>query len=287
MSWFLTFYFKLQSCLFITNIGFTGSINFFLLLYTRYYIRNPDQQGLVFSRNQRQESMASKGKNTKSCGIYCTAWFNHGKNPSASATKDKYEYAVQVNAEPIGRKQKPYLDLQNRYRVIKQGKSVHVVKFNKHNNRGTVYGYVVFPLSPKAPVKVGRRGPIAFVHDQSIIMVEETTKPARVYISVNSPQLNFQKKEGSPSWCNGGTMSPTRFTEVDETLLYCSKSTGHDINIDLRNNKKWSTLRSLKVGGSDKTNRASDYLQPGGAPTQNPLKFINLRNGADTEVSYQ
>jgi hypothetical protein len=256
-------------------------------LYNRYYIRNPDQQGLVFWRNQRQESVKSKGLFTKSCGIYCTAWFNHGKNPAASTSKNKYEYAIQVDAEPVGRPQKPYLDLQNRYRVIKQDKAVHVVKFNKHNDRGTVYGYVVFPLSPKAPVNVGSKGPIAFVHNQSVIMVEETTQPARLYISVNSPQLNFQKKEGSPSWCNGGTTSPTRFSEVDETLLFCSKSTGHDIHINLRNNEKWSKLRSLKVGGSDKTRRASDYLQPGGAPTQNPLKFINLRNGADTEVSYQ
>ena len=255
-----------------------------LILPFRYYIPNPEDQGLVFSRKQSQTSVKSKKKNKQSNGVYCTAWFNHGQNPTAA--KRKYEYAVQVDAEPVGRSPKPLLQPANRYKVIKQGKNAHVVKFQDHNGRGTVHGYVVFPISPSTPVKVGRRGPIASVYNQSVIMVEETTSPKKLYIAVNSPQLNLTKKDGSPEWCNEGNVSPTQFSQVDETLLFCSKSIGHTVHVNLHNNNEWSGLESLEVGGKDKTNSVSDYVFPAGAPTQNPLKFFNIINGRDTEITF-
>ena len=254
--------------------------------FHRYYIPNPDNQGLVLSRNIQQRSPKPKESNPKmkAGGTYCTAWFNHGKNPNG--TSSKYEYAVQIEAETSGRPRKEPLNPQMRYTVMKSENDVHVVKFKEHSNRGAVYGYVVFPATPKAAVDVGNEGPIESVLHQSIIMAEETTNQ-KLYISVEHPQLDLQRKTESPSWCNGGTTSPSESNDVRENLLFCSKSTGQSVHVNLRNHARWSSLTSLFVGGKNKSDEKSNFLDPAGAPTKSLVKFINLRNGAATEVAFE
>ncbi|CAB3996095.1 Retrovirus-related Pol poly from transposon [Paramuricea clavata] len=93
----------------------------------RYYIPNPDTQGLVFSRNKPQESV--KGNEitaTPTNGMYCTAWFNHGRSPSPTTGKNEYEYAVQVDAEPVGGSSKLLLVPGNSYSVIMKADTAHL-----------------------------------------------------------------------------------------------------------------------------------------------------------------
>ncbi|XP_028413925.1 uncharacterized protein LOC114536772 [Dendronephthya gigantea] len=252
----------------------------------RYYVPNPDSQGLVLHRNQRQDSYkANRNPPEATNGMYCTAWFNHGRNPSGA--KSKYEYAVQVNAEPSSGTKKAQLVPSNRYRVIKKSAKTHVVEFKEHNGRGLVYGYVVFPISPSKAVRVGKSGPIKSVLQQSIMMTEETTSPKRLYISVKSPQLKLEQIDQSPSWCKGGKTNPSRNGDVDETLLYCSKSADQSVHINLRKPNQWSRLLSLYVGGKNKTGSKSDYLERAEAPNHSLLKFNKLQNGAETEVAFQ
>lgn len=241
---------------------------------------------MVLHRNQRQDSYkTNKAPPEGTNGIYCTAWFNHGKNPSGAASK--YEYAVQVEAEPTGGTKKTQLVPSDRYRVIKKSSKTHVVEFKKYNGRGLVYGYVVFPIGPSKAVKLGRKGPIESVLQQSIMMAEETTSPKGLYISVKSPQLKLELKDQSPSWCQRGTTTPSKNGDVDETLLYCSKSADQSVHINLREPSKWSSLHSLHVGGKDKLSSKSDYLERAKAPNQKLLKFNQLRNGAETEVAFR
>ena len=261
----------LRNCVF-------GPILTFCYYLLRYYIPNPDDQGLVFTRNKEQNSVKSLRTGQKSQGTYCTAWFNHGTNPSGS--KNGYEYAVQVEAEPSGGVEKQPIP-SNFYSVIKKDTDAHVVRFLSTNGRGTVHGYVVFPVAPADPINLS--GPLTSVHNQSIIMVEEKASPDRLYISVTSPQLNLTKTSGSPSWCEGGNTAPSKSEDVDETLLYCAKSKVQVVHVSLR--ETWSTLKSLHVGGKNKMGDQNLYLVQGSPATRN-LKFINLRNGADTEISY-
>lgn len=241
---------------------------------------------MVFHRNQRQDSFkANSATPIATNGMYCTAWFNHGKNPTGLTSK--YEYAVQVEAEPTGGTNKPQLVPSNRYQVIKRSVEAHVVEFSKHNGRGLVYGYVVFPSVLSNPVELGSNGPIESVLQQSIMMAEETTSPNELYISVKSPQLNLRLKSPSPSWCQKGTTTPSKSGDVDETLLYCSKSADQSVHINIREPSKWSRLSSLHVGGKDKLRFKSDYLDPAGAPNQKLFKFNKIRNGAETEVAFQ
>ncbi|CAB3991586.1 Chondroitin sulfate ABC exolyase [Paramuricea clavata] len=254
----------------------------------RYYIPNPDTQGLVFSRNKRQDSVKGNVKTaTPTNGMYCTAWFNHGRSPSTTAGKDEYEYAVQVDAEPVGESSKPLLVSGNSYSVILKTNTAHVVKFpSTTNKRGTVYGYVVFPINPANPVALGDEGPLLSVLNQTVIMTEEKAHPARLHISASNPQLNLKERQGSPSWCKGGNTSPRTKKDVEETLLFCSTSTSQAIHVNFRENAKWSRLVHLYVGGKDKTGNKEHYLVPTGSPRENAFKFINMRNGADTEVEF-
>jgi hypothetical protein len=260
----------------------------FISVLSRYYIPNPDTQGLVFSRDKRQNSVKDYQKTaTPTNGIYCTAWFNHGSSPSTTAGKDEYEYAVQVGAEPVGGSSKPLLLPGNSYSVIMKADTAHVVKFPAiSNKRGVVHGYVVFPINPPNPVSLGTHGPLLSVLRQTVIMAEETTNPAKLHVSVSNPQLNLQERSGSPLWCQGGTTSPRTRDDVQETLLFCSKSTSQPIHVNLRDSAKWSRLVHLYVGGKDQTWNKNHYLVPTGPPRQNPLQFINIKNGADTEVEF-
>ena len=218
-------------------------------------------------------------------GSYCTALFNHGKNPSGKTSK--YEFTVQIEAETVGRPKKPQFVRSERYSVLKQSTMTHVVEFKKHNERGLVYGYVVFPLAASKEVELGEEGPIESVKQQSIIMAEETTNPKGLYISVKSPQLKLEPKKQSPAWCKAGTTEPSRSDDVDETLLYCSKSADQSVHVNLREPAKWTKLESLHVGGKDKSSSLSNYLDPAGAPNKKLLKFIKLKNGAETEVAFR
>ena len=233
----------------------------------------------MFSRGRSQTSVKSTGTGVESSGIYCTAWFNHGTSPSGKKTK--YVYTVQVDAEPVGEAGKDSITPKSFYRVKRQNQDAHVVRFQSANGRGIVHGYVVFPVAPVSPITF-TRGPLSSIHHQSIIMVEEKTGPDKFYISATSPKLNMQTKSGSPPWCNSGNTNPVTMDNLDETLLYCSKSTDQSVRVDLRNAP--STLKSLHVGGTDKTSDKNDYVQQGSPSTR--LTFLNLRNGADTEILF-
>ena len=252
-----------------------GQLLTFLCHFRRYYVPNPDDQGLVFALNTVQNTVTEKGD--ASSGTYCTAWFNHGTSPSGD--KAKYRYVVQVAAEPFGETGKDAVP-SSFFEIIQQDANAHVVKFPSTNGRGDVHGYVVFPVVPSHLTFSG--GPLSSVSDQSIIMVEKKTEPDKLYVSVTSPQLKLTKESGSPSWCSSGTTSPSANSDVDETLLYCSKSAAQQVRVNLRTAP--STAQSLHVGGKDKTSEKNDFLTVGSPATQ--LTFINLRNGADTEVSF-
>jgi hypothetical protein len=219
--------------------------------------------------------------------MYCTAWFNHGSSSSTTPLNSEYEYAVQVDAEPDGGSSKPLLVPGNSYSVKMKTDTAHVVEFlATTNKRGIVYGYVVFPINPPNPVALGNEGPLLSVLNQTVIMTEEKTNPAKLHISVSNPQLNLKERPGSPSWCQGGTTSPRTKQDVQETLLFCSKSTSQAIHVNLRNNAKWSRLVHLYVDGNDETWNKDHYLQPKVLPRQNPSKFTNIKNGADIEVEF-
>ena len=254
--------------------------SFFLDFLLRYYIPKPKKQGLVFYRHRVQESFKSKGVGVGSSGNYCTAWFNHGMKPSKK--KARYEYAVQVDAEPIGKPGKDAIDPSKFYEVKKKNRNAHVVKFpSTENKRGTVHGYVVFPVAPAEPITFSD-GPLSNVHHQSIIMVEETSN--KLYISLTSPKLNMKTKSNSPSWCNSGNTNPWTMDKLDETLLYCSKSTDQSVHVNLNANAP-TTLKSLYVGGSDKTEKKDHFVKQETPKTS--LAFMNLRNGADTEIVFE
>ena len=249
---------------------------FFLL---RYYIPKPQKQGLVFYRNIEQKSFESTGVGVESSGKYCTAWFNHGMKPLKK--KARYEYAVQVDAEPIGKPGKKAIDPSKFYEVEKKNRNAHVVKFPSKNGRGTVHGYVVFPVAPAQPITFSS-GPLSNVYHQSIIMVEE--KSNKLYISLTSPKLNMKTKSNSPSWCNSGNTNPRTMDKLDETLLYCSKSTDQSVHVHLNANAP-TTLTSLYVGGSEKTSDKDHFVKQETPKTS--LAFMNLRNGADTEIVFE
>ena len=234
---------------------------------------------MVFYRHRVQESFKSRGVGVESSGNYCTAWFNHSMKPSKK--KARYEYAVQVDAEPIGKPGKKAIDPSKFYQVKKKNRNAHVVKFPSKNKRGTVHGYVLFPVAPAKPITFSD-GPLSNVYHQSIIMVEE--KSDKLYISLTSPKLNMNTKSYSPSWCNSGNTNPWTTDKLDETLLYCSKSTDQSVRVDL-NAKAPTTLTSLYIGGSDKTNDKDDFVKQGSPKTS--LAFMNLRNGADTEIVFE
>ena len=244
----------------------------------RYYVPDAEEQGLVFHRGRDQSSFKSRKAQTPSSGTYCTAWFNHGIRPSGD--KAKYRYVVQVAAEPVGATGKDAVP-SNFYEIKQQDANAHVVKFPSANRRGEFHGFVVFPLASSSPITFSE-GPLSSVSDQSIIMVEKKSEPDKLYISVTSPQLELTKKSGSPSWCNIGKTNPVSSGDVDETLLYCSKSASQQVRINLRTAP--STVKSLHVGGKDKMSEKNDYLKKGNPSTK--LTFENLRNGADTEVSF-
>ena len=102
---------------------------------------------MVFTLNQRQESVERKRKDIKSYGIY------HRLVQSCTAKTHRRQQcaAVIIDVELIGRPPKPSFDPPNRYRVIKQGKSVLVVKFNRKNNRGTVLWLRCVPSFSQSP----------------------------------------------------------------------------------------------------------------------------------------
>ena len=171
---------------------------------------------------------------------------------------------------------------------MKQASSAHAVKFNEHDGRGVVYGYIIFPISPSNPVNVGNQGPIASVYNQSVIMVEETTSPRKLYIAVNSPQLKLRRKNNAPSWCNGGAViDPTKNGEVGDTLLFCAHSNAKAVHVNIRNNNNWTQLKSLYVDGKNKTSDHTSFLETANPSTQNPVKFVNLKNGDVTEVTFE
>ena len=243
----------------------------------RYYIPDAEEQGLVFHRGRVQNSFKSKEPQKESSGTYCTAWLNHGTSPSAD--KSKYRYVVQVDAEPIGKTGKNAVP-SNFYEIKKQDTNAHVVKFPSTNGRGKIQGYVVFSAAPSSPITFSE-GPLSSVFEQSIIMVEEKTGPDKLYISVAYPQLDLTKVKGASSWCDNGVTNPSGSNNVDETLLFCSKSRGKNVRVDLH--AAPPSFTSLRVGGKEKTSVKSDFLQQGPTPATK-LTFKNLRDGADTEV---
>jgi len=132
-----------------------------------YFVADPKRLEI---RMGEQKSFLPDGR-TPSVGIYSTAWFDHGLNPS----DETYEAAILVRGgERIGELAETPDDF---YRVVKMDRSLHQVRFPKQNLTSCVF------FEPG-----GARGSlISRVSDPCLVMVKRDGE--KIAIGVANPDL--------------------------------------------------------------------------------------------------
>ena len=254
----------------------------------RYYVANPREMRLVFTRRVKQNSMRSAGIVGESSGIYCTAWFDHGPKPQILETGG-YSYRIQVGAESESSqsnfKTKPLITTSD-YTVIASSNEAHAIKFSDRSSKipRTVYSYVNF--------KAGYRyttGPLKSVDAQCLLMIEET--PSHLYISVSYPQLNLTKelplsRNPNPAYCveDWTTKMPTIASGIKTSLSFCATNNPSHIVAELQEKRAYA-VDSITVNGNLVSTKDFPYYASIERLPEGPaVHFLSLKFGFTTEV---
>ena len=234
----------------------------------RYYVPDPKRQKLV----------------VEEVNGYCRAWFDHETGP----TSKKYEYLVQINAEPASASSAVSVkllltpDSSSVYTVLQDDSNAHVVKFN---GPPVTYGFAVFQRT-----RLPASSPVSEIHGKCLMMAEESS--TKLYLSISYPHLNLAR--GSvPSVPNSGTYcadavtttttAPSRASAAGSTYLFCSESQPKHIDVKLHAHIISCTIESIKVDG--KVVSTADHSTYVTIMRDRFIRFTSLQKGFTTEVT--
>jgi chondroitin-sulfate-ABC endolyase/exolyase len=146
----------------------------------------------VARRHQRSREYQDQGDTE---GDFLTAWFDHGKAPSAAS----YEYVLAVRTTPEAMQK---LVAEPPYRVIQRDQAAHIV----WDDAGRRWGCVFFvPQEITSHTVATEPLPIKTV-DRPCLIMAEAVRNERLEMTVSDPDLNLGKAKGQ----SGAAAAPPR-----------------------------------------------------------------------------
>ena len=156
------------------------------------------------------------------------------------------------------------------YKVLKRDSTAHVVQFLPSKQLAgsdlnfPLTGYVMFAAAKSLPLD----GPVEAVNEDNCLVMAEETEDA-IYLSICSPDLNFNTKSGPLHGSN----------DVGVELLYQSSSQEREIDVTLKKTVE-TTTNDVKVHGKPDAYGAIVKVDDHGKI----VRFLNLKNGFSVEV---